>query len=103
MTAQDNLTPTWRPYADQVIQTLLAHHGHRALVANPLSALDDGDAEPYDLDGIDQVNSVRARTAKIPVRLCPCRRAAFRWRSGWRPPSEARPECMPPVRRGRSP
>jgi predicted DNA-binding transcriptional regulator AlpA len=53
MNDQVNPTPAWRPYADQVVQKLLAHRRHRALVANPLAALSNQDVEPYDLSELN--------------------------------------------------
>lgn len=48
MNAQDNLTPAWRAYADQVIHRLLTHRHDRALAANPFAAGSGNDADPAD-------------------------------------------------------
>ena len=55
MINQANPTPAWRAYADQVVQKLLASRRRRALVANPLAALNvsDSDVEPYDLSELE--------------------------------------------------
>lgn len=60
MNRQTNPSPAWRPYADQVIDRLLAHRRARARAADPRASLCDSESDTYDLDGADAADELQA-------------------------------------------